>query len=92
MTAPLDDPARRRSFGRMRQHIIEMVGGRGTLRFLIQPGLAILLGVIHGIRDHRRDREPYLIGLVHATGHRAEYLRKALRQIPGAWARRSKRS
>jgi hypothetical protein len=65
----------------MRQHIIDMVGGRGTLRFFIQPTLAVVLGVIHGIRDHRRGRAPYLIGIVHARGHRFANLGHALREI-----------
>jgi hypothetical protein len=58
-----------------------MVGGRGTLRFFIQPALAVLLGVIHGIRDHRRGRAPYLIGLVHARGRRFAEVGKGLREI-----------
>jgi len=65
----------------MRQHIIDMVGGRGTLRFFIQPALAVMLGVIHGIRDHRSGRPPYLIGLMRARGHRFATVGKALRQI-----------
>jgi hypothetical protein len=65
----------------MRQHIIDMVGGKGTLRFFIQPALAVLLGVIHGIRDHRRGRAPYLIGLVHARGRRFGEVGKGLREI-----------
>ena len=69
------------SFHRMRQHIVDMVGGRGTLRFFIQPTLAVVLGVIHGIRDHRRGRAPYLIGLVRARGHRFAHVGQALREI-----------
>ena len=65
----------------MRQHIIAMVGGRGTLRFFIQPALAVVLGIIHGLRDHRRGRAPYLIALVRARGRRCAHLGKALRQI-----------
>lgn len=65
----------------MRQHIVDMVGGRGTLRFFIQPALAVVVGILHGIRDHRRRREPYLIGLVHARGHRLAHLGEGLRQI-----------
>ena len=65
----------------MRQHIVDMVGGRGTLRFFIQPALAVALGVIHGIRDHRRGRAPYLIGLVHARGRRFANVGKGLREI-----------
>jgi hypothetical protein len=65
----------------MRQHLVDMVGGKGTLRFFIQPALAVVLGVIHGLRDHRRGRTPYLIGLVRARGHRVARLGKGLREI-----------
>ena len=73
--------ADRRNFRCMRQHIIDMVGGRGTLRFFIQPALAVLLGVLHGVRDHRRGRAPYLIDLVHARGRRFAKLGITLREI-----------
>jgi hypothetical protein len=65
----------------MRQLIVDMVGGKGTLRFFIQPALAVVFGVIHGIRDHRRGREPYVLALVHARGHRFADLGKGLREI-----------
>jgi hypothetical protein len=64
----------------MRQHIVDMVGGRGTLRFIIQPTLAIVLGVIHGLRDRRLGRDPYLIGLVRAK-NRMAHLGEALKAI-----------
>ena len=65
----------------MRQHIVDMVGGRGTLRFFIQPALAVVLGVLHGIRDHRRGRAPFLIGLARARGRRLANLGRTLREI-----------
>jgi hypothetical protein len=65
----------------MRQHIVDMVGGRGTLRFFIQPALAVVVGILHGIRDHRRGRPPYLISLVRARGRRFEHLGEALKAI-----------
>ena len=61
--------------------MMEMVAGKGTLRFFIQPALAVLVGIIHGIRDHRHGREPYLIGVVHARGHRSAKIGKALREL-----------
>ena len=66
-----------RTFVPMRQHVIDMVGGRGTLRFFIQPALAVVLGIIHGLRDHRRGRAPYLIALVRARGRRFAHVGKA---------------
>ena len=73
--------ADRHSFVCVRQHIAEMVAGQGTLRFFIQPALAVVLGIIHGIRDHRRGRPPYLIGLVRARGHRFALVGQGLREI-----------
>jgi len=65
----------------MRQHITEMVGGPGTLRFFVQPAIAVLLGIIHGIRDRRQGRSPYLIALVRAGDGRGRHLREGLRAI-----------
>jgi hypothetical protein len=58
-----------------------MAGGPGTLRFFIQPAIAILLGILHGIRDRRQGRPPYLIGLVRAGGRRGRHLLEGLRAI-----------
>jgi hypothetical protein len=65
----------------VKQHIIEMVGGAGTLRFVVQPTIAIVLGILHGLRDHRQGRPPYLIALLHARGAWASLLLKGLRAI-----------
>jgi hypothetical protein len=65
----------------MRQHIAEMAGGPGTLRFFVQPAIAILLGIIHGLRDHRQGRPPYLISLVRTGGGRGRFLLQGLREI-----------
>jgi hypothetical protein len=65
----------------MREHIAAMVGGPGTLRFFIQPAIAILLGIIHGVRDHRQGRGPYLIALVRASDGRWRHLGEGLRAI-----------
>ena len=65
----------------MRQYLAEMVGGPGTLRFILQPALAVALGILHGVRDRRAGRRPYLIGLVTARGERWQRLGAALRDI-----------
>ena len=58
-----------------------MVGGPGTLRFIVQPAIAIVLGGIHGVRDRRRGRAPYLMGFLHARGARVAHLLEGLRAI-----------
>jgi hypothetical protein len=49
--------------------------GPGRLRFLLQPALAILLGMRGGLADAKAGNPPYLIGLFVDTGRRKELLR-----------------
>jgi hypothetical protein len=46
--------------------------GPGRFRFILQPVLAILLGVRGGLADARAGNPPYLFGLLFAAGHRRE--------------------
>ena len=48
--------------------------GPGRFRFILQPVLAILLGVRGGIADARAGKPPYVFGLLFAAGHRRELL------------------
>lgn len=65
----------------MKQHMVEMLGGPGTLRFFLQPAMAIVLGVLHGMRDHHERRPPYLFGLIFARGDRLRRLGQGLHDI-----------
>src|SRR5262245_46127738 len=65
----------------MIEHIIAMAGGPGKLRFLVQPTVAIVLGIVHGLRDHREGEPPYLMGLIAARGDRLRRIRLTLREI-----------
>jgi hypothetical protein len=49
--------------------------GPGRLRFILQPMLAILLGVRGGLADAKTGARPYLLGLLFDTGRRRELLR-----------------
>ena len=49
--------------------------GPGRFRFILQPVLAILLGVRGGMADFRAGNPPYLFGLLFAAGRRKELLR-----------------
>jgi hypothetical protein len=49
--------------------------GPGRFRFILQPGLAILLGVRSGLADARAGNPPYVFGLLFAAGRRSELLR-----------------
>ena len=55
--------------------------GRGRLRFILQPTIAILLGVRGGLRDARAGHPPYLFGLIFAGGRRRDLLRSGLAAI-----------
>ena len=48
--------------------------GPGRFRFLLQPVLAILLGVRGGLADARAGNPPYVFGLLFAGGRRRELL------------------
>jgi len=49
--------------------------GPGRLRFILQPLLAILLGVRSGLADASAGNPPYLFGLLVHSGRRRELLR-----------------
>ena len=49
--------------------------GPGRLRFILQPVLAILLGIRGGIADAKAGNPPYLIGVLFGAGCRSELLR-----------------
>jgi hypothetical protein len=49
--------------------------GPGHFRFILQPMVAILLGVRGGLADAKAGDPPYLFGLLFAAGRRGELLR-----------------
>ena len=63
------------------QTISETAHGRGQLRLIIQPVMAILLGVRLGIVDARSEEKPFLRRLMGARGHRAELAGAAAKSV-----------
>ena len=55
--------------------------GPGRLRFILQPTIAVLLGVRGGLADARAGHSPYLSGLIFSTGRRTELLRSGMAAI-----------
>jgi hypothetical protein len=55
--------------------------GPGRLRFILQPTLAILLGVRGGLADAKAGDPPYLAGLIFAAGRRKEMLRTGVAAV-----------
>ena len=57
------------------------VVGPGRLRFILQPIMAILLGLRGGLADARAGRSPYVMGLLLDPLHRWEYIRTGVATI-----------
>lgn len=58
-----------------------MLGGPGHLRFIIQPLVALLLGLRDGRLDAEAGRPPYLLSVLRDRSHRRERLGQALRAV-----------
>ena len=55
--------------------------GPGRFRFVLQPLIAVLLGLRGGLSDARAGRPPYLYGLLTAHGNRKELVRSGMAAI-----------
>jgi len=55
--------------------------GPGRFRFILQPTIAIILGVRGGLADAKAGNPPFLVGLFFAGGRRAELLRSGAAAI-----------
>ena len=62
-------------------YFVELISGPGTLRFFIQPTIAILLGIRDGRSDARSGRPPFLSSLLFRSGERKETLAQGWRAI-----------
>ncbi len=55
--------------------------GPGRLRFILQPMVAIVLGIRGGFRDAKAGHPPYLFGLLFSSGHRREFFKSGVAAI-----------
>lgn len=55
--------------------------GPGRLRFILQPMIAIVLGIRGGLADTKAGSPPYLFGLLSGAGRRRELLRSGVAAI-----------
>ena len=55
--------------------------GPGRLRFILQPIMAILLGIRGGLADAKAGNPPYLFGLLSSSGRRKELLQSGVAAI-----------
>ena len=61
--------------------VLARLSGPGRLRFVVQPAVAILLGVRSGIKDARGGAPPFLWALAFHGKRRRELLRSALLSV-----------
>jgi hypothetical protein len=63
------------------EDIPKRLTGPGRFRFVLQPAIAILLGIRDGLGDRRADRPPYLYGILFRRRHRGELLRSGFEAV-----------
>jgi hypothetical protein len=59
----------------------ETIEGRGQLRLILQPTIALILGIRMGIADAKSNKQPFLMHLVVTGDHRAKIVRDALMKV-----------
>jgi hypothetical protein len=61
--------------------MVARLHGRGRMRFILQPTVAIVLGVRDGVKDARAGSPPFLGALVFLRSGRRELVRGALASV-----------
>jgi hypothetical protein len=61
--------------------IYARLSGAGRIRFILQPAMALFMGIRDGIRDSRIQNPPFLSALLLADSKRKELLHSALRSV-----------
>ncbi len=57
------------------------LSGPFHLRFIVQPLVAIVLGIRDGLRDARTEQPPYVIAILYDHEHRGELLAGSIRNL-----------
>ncbi len=63
------------------EDIPKRLAGPGRFRFVLQPTMAVILGILGGLADSRVGRPPYLHGILFHRKHRSELVRTAFKTI-----------
>jgi hypothetical protein len=63
------------------EDIPKRLAGPGRFRFILQPTMAIILGILSGLADARAGRPPYLYGVLFHRGLRGELMRSGFETI-----------
>jgi len=66
---------------RLGKDLISRFVGPGRFRFLFQPAIAMLLGIIGGKKDSAQGRPPYIYGILSGKFDRKEALKEGLDSI-----------
>ena len=61
--------------------IMDVARGRGQLRLLLQPLIAIILGVRLGIADAKEGKDPFLLRLLVTEQNRARLAKEAVSDV-----------
>ncbi len=68
-------------FARFFDNLVDRLNGPMKFRLVLQPAMAVILGVRGGIRDSRGGKPPYFWALFTDLGHRAEMLKDGWKSI-----------
>ena len=63
------------------EDIPERLAGPGRFRFILQPTVAVILGILGGLADARAGRPPYLYGVLFHRGFRSELIRSGFETV-----------
>jgi len=63
------------------EDIPRRLAGPGRFRFVLQPSIAIILGIRSGLADARAGRPPYLSGVLFHREHRGELVRSGFQTV-----------
>lgn len=63
------------------EDIPKRLAGPGRFRFILQPMMAVILGILSGLADARAGRPPYLYGVLFHRDLRSELLRSGLETV-----------
>ncbi len=63
------------------EDIPKRLAGPGRFRFILQPAVAVILGILGGLADARAGRLPYLYGVLFHRGLRFELMKSALETV-----------
>ncbi len=63
------------------EDIPRRLAGPGRFRFILQPSMAIFLGVLSGLADRRAGRPPYLYGVLFHRDLRRELMRSGFETV-----------